>query len=78
MIVRHKMARKNSINRGKGIEYNGKVYSKRGLQKKFAREERAYRKQQAFHNIPSYGVERPSKKISNNIMYLYSNGLINV
>lgn len=62
----------------KYIEFNGERYHKTLLKKKFAREERAYQKQQALTRIPSYGVEAPSKKISNNIMYLYSHGLINV
>jgi hypothetical protein len=72
------MAKKNAVARGRGVMYEGQLISPKLFKKKLAKAERETRKQESFHCMSSYGVERPSKHVANNIMYLYSNGLINV
>lgn len=71
------MARKDAVNRGRGVMYQGKLIRPKLLKKKLARLEREQRKAQSFYCMPYGGVVK-DKEAEKGLAYLYSEGLIDV
>lgn len=67
------MAKLNKVNRKQGVRYDGKLMSPKLVKKKIARITREMKKKMV--RIPFGGV-LVDKKAEKNLMYLYSNGLI--